>query len=195
VRDRLRRELRHLQRENDLSTVIVTHDPEEAALLADEIIVLDEGRVLQAGSRGSVFQSPSSPQVAALLGIANAHRASIVAADRILSTGIEMRAPTAGLPIGSEVVWCVRPEHIALSREGRYPAVLLDDADLGFIRELTISLEDRLQMTMRTSEPLQLRIGQTLRVDMPAEHISVWLLTGPTSDQNQIAAAVAYPPI
>ncbi len=195
VRDRLRRELRRLQRETDLSTVIVTHDPEEAALLAEEILVLDDGRVLQAGSRESVFRSPSSPRVAALLGIANTHRASTIASDLILSNGVEIQAPTDRLPGGVEVVWCVRPEHIALSREGRYPAVLLDDADLGFIRELTISVEDRLQMTMRTSEPLQLRIGQTLRVEMPLEQISVWALPDPPRDQHQAGAAVAQPPI
>lgn len=195
VRDRLRRELRRLQREHDLSTVIVTHDPEEAALLADEIIVLDDGRVLQAASRDSVFRSPSSPQVAALLGIANTHRASTIAADRILSNGVQIRAPTDGLPGGTEVAWCVRPEHIALSGEGCYPAVLLDDADLGFIRELTISLQGTLQLTVRTREPLQLTIGQTLHVDIPLEHIAVWPLPDPARDQNLANVPVAHPPI
>ncbi len=60
VRDRLRRDLRRLQREAGLNTVIVTHDPEEAALLADEIVVLGGGRVLQAGTRESVFHAPGS---------------------------------------------------------------------------------------------------------------------------------------
>ena len=71
VRDELRRELRRLQREAGLSTVLVTHDPEEAALLADEILVIDEGRLLQAGPRAEVFNRPASPQVARLLGIPN----------------------------------------------------------------------------------------------------------------------------
>ncbi len=43
---------------------------------------------------------PGSPQVAALLGIANTHRASTIAADRILSNGVQIRAPTDGLPGG-----------------------------------------------------------------------------------------------
>ena len=62
VREELRRELRRLQREAGLSTVIVTHDPEEAALLADEILVVDEGRLLQAGPRAEVFARPASPR-------------------------------------------------------------------------------------------------------------------------------------
>ena len=71
VREELRRELRRLQRDAGLSTVIVTHDAEEAALLADEIIVIGEGGLLQAGPRAEVFSRPASPQVARLLGIPN----------------------------------------------------------------------------------------------------------------------------
>ena len=67
VREELRRELRRLQREAGLSTVLVTHDPEEAALLADEILVDRRGRLLQAGPRAEVFARPASPQVARLL--------------------------------------------------------------------------------------------------------------------------------
>jgi molybdate transport system permease protein len=94
VRQRLRRELRRLQREVGLSTVVVTHDPEEAALLADEVVVLAGGRVLQAGTRASVFGAPRSPQVAALLGIANAHRGVALGGGWISSGGAELQAGT-----------------------------------------------------------------------------------------------------
>ena len=96
VRDRLRRELRRLQREAGLCTVIVTHDPEEAALLADEIVVLDDGRVLQAGTREQVFRAPSSPEVAALLGIANARRGVAVTSEVISSDGAEIHVGATG---------------------------------------------------------------------------------------------------
>ena len=86
VREELRRELRRLQREAGLSTVLVTHDPEEAALLADEILVVDEGRLLQAGPRAEVFARPASPQVARLLGIPNLIRAT-VAEPGVLAVG------------------------------------------------------------------------------------------------------------
>ncbi|MGH2903199.1 MAG: ATP-binding cassette domain-containing protein, partial [Solirubrobacteraceae bacterium] len=105
VRDRLRRDLRRLQRETGLSTVIVTHDPEEAALLADEIIVLGDGRLLQAGNRERVFRAPASPRVAALLGIANTHRGSVLRPGVLSSGEVEIRAPTGELPEGTEVVW------------------------------------------------------------------------------------------
>jgi len=68
VRLELRRELRRLQRETGLATVLVTHDPEEAAFLSDELIVLAEGTVLQSGTSRSVFSRPVSAEVAKLLG-------------------------------------------------------------------------------------------------------------------------------
>jgi molybdate transport system permease protein len=191
VRDRLRRELRRLQREAGLSTVLVTHDPEEAALLADEIVVLDEGRVLQAGTRASVFGTPASPQVAALLGIANAHRGVTLGDGRIRSGGVELRAGARELTTaGVEVAWSVRPERIELRADGRYTATLLDDADLGAEGELTVALDGRsvdgtsdsasatddggIELTVRTLDPSELEIGQPLRIEIPPEHVSVW---------------------
>jgi ABC-type sulfate/molybdate transport systems ATPase subunit len=174
VRDRLRRELRRLQIEANLSTVIVTHDPEEAALLADDIIILNDGRILQSGSRESVFHRPASPEVATLLGIANAHRGSVLAPGLLSSGGSVVRAPTGELSEGAEVIWSVRPERVSPDPRGRYGARLLDDVDLGAVRELTISLDGRLELLVRAEVREQLRIGQQLTVEVPAEDINVW---------------------
>ncbi len=174
IRDRLRRELRRLQHEVGLSTVIVTHDPEEAALLADEIIVLRNGRVLQAGTRESVFRTPASPEVASQLGIANTHEGLIVAPDCIASGGTEISAPTGTLPQGIEVVWCIRRERITLSPAGRYDAVISDLIDLGSAHELTISLNSTVELTVRTSEAPRLTIGESVHVDLAPEDVTVW---------------------
>ncbi len=176
VRDELRRELRRLQREAGLCTVIVTHDAEEAALLADEIVVIDAGRVLQAGTRRQVFQAPCSPHVAALLGIANARRGVAVAADTIAGDGFELHVGARGLEPGSEVVWCVRPERIALDPLGGYEATLLDDVDLGFVRELTVVLGETLELIVRTTLDLELAIGSRLRLAIEPEGVAVWPL-------------------
>jgi ABC-type Fe3+/spermidine/putrescine transport system ATPase subunit/ABC-type sulfate transport system permease component len=179
IADRLRRELRRLQREAGLCTVIVTHDPEEAALLADEIIVLDHGRVLQAGARADVFRAPSSPEVAGLLGIANARRGVALPRATISSDGAEILTSASGLVEGSEVVWCVRPERISVDHAGNYEAVLLDDIDLGSTRELTVALAGRLELTVRTAATIELVVGERLRLDIPPQDVSVWPLSGP----------------
>ncbi|HTU79521.1 MAG TPA: ATP-binding cassette domain-containing protein [Solirubrobacteraceae bacterium] len=118
VRDRLRRDLRRLQRDGGPCTVLVTHDPEDAAMLAEDIVVIDDGRALQAGPRLEVFQAPASAHVAALLGIANARRGRVAGPDTLVSDGVLLHAPTHGLPEGREVVWCVRPERIRLAPPG-----------------------------------------------------------------------------
>jgi ABC-type Fe3+/spermidine/putrescine transport system ATPase subunit/ABC-type sulfate transport system permease component len=174
VRLRMVRELRRLQRERGLSTVIVTHDPEEAALLAEEILVIDDGRILQAGTRERVFRTPSSPLVAGLLGIANTHEGLVLAPGRLLSEGVEIVAPTGDLPAGSAIAWAVRPERILVSAHGSYRAEIRDDADLGATRELTISLEGALELTLRTSDPRAHAVGDPLSVEIAAGDISVW---------------------
>ena len=83
LRARLRRELLALQQEVAATTVLVTHDPLEAALLADELVVLENGRVLQAGSTDEIFRRPANVQVARLLGADNVAAGIVVAPDRI----------------------------------------------------------------------------------------------------------------
>ena len=138
----------------------MTHDPEEAALLSDEIIILEGGRVLQAGPRSAGFHSPNSPEVAALLGIANTHRGRVTAPGLLTSAGVKIKALTGHLPRGSQIVWCVRPEHISLRDEGHYAGLLIDDADLGAARELTISLGRSLELTARTLDATELTVGR-----------------------------------
>ncbi len=119
VRAELRRELRRLQREVNLSTVLVTHDPEEAAMLADEILVVSEGRVLQSGSCRDVYQRPASAQIGRLLGIDNLFE-GIAGSGGVLLAGRD-RGPgvpgdgvpvglVTGLPSGARLLWQVPPE-------------------------------------------------------------------------------------
>jgi molybdate transport system permease protein len=179
VRNRLGRELRRLQHEVGLSTVLVTHDPEEAALLADEIIVIDDGRILQAGSRESVFHAPLSPRIASVLGIVNANHGRIVAPGCVASNGAGIHAPTGELAEGREVIWSIRPERISVCPDGEYGAVLLDCIDLGSVRELTISLDGTLELTVRTSDSPRFSNGEAVSVTLAPEDISIW----PSSDR------------
>src|SRR5262249_32075416 len=137
-----------------------------------------DGRMLQAGTRESVFHSPLSPKIASLLGIVNAHRGRIVAPGCVASNGAGIQAPTGELAEGREVIWCIRPEQISVCPDGEYSAILLDCIDLGSVRELTISLDGTLELTVRTGDGRQLRNGEALSVDLAPENISIW----PTSD-------------
>lgn len=132
VRDELRRELRRLQFATGLSTVIVTHDPEEAALLADDIVVIVGGRVLQSGRVPDVYARPASEEVARLLGVANvgggvaaAGGAVTILADPApgdttapgaAGTGLTVRCTAVGPHlIGAEVLWRVPAEQVLVA--------------------------------------------------------------------------------
>ncbi len=181
VRSELRHELRSLQREAGVATVLVTHDPEEAALLADEILVLADGRVLQAGPRRSVFARPSSARVARLLGVDNLRSGTWIGPGRMLAEGTELACPDLGLPPGASVTWCIRAEHVVVDgavppgrSEGGSVGVVLDAADLGAWHEVVVVLDGGLQLTARTPTPPRLAPGDRCRVAVPPEALTLW---------------------
>ncbi len=174
VRADLRRELRQLQRETGISTVLVTHDPEEAALLSTEVMVISQGNLLQAGTRGEVFAKPSSPEVARLLGIANLFSGRARSGGGVECQGVEFDAPTDGLAPGDRLWWCIRPEQIAVNPEGSLEATVVDVLDLGSTSEVVLSLGDGLTLRGRGVAASGLVAGERCRIDLPAQAIAVW---------------------
>ncbi|MDH6153401.1 MULTISPECIES: ATP-binding cassette domain-containing protein [Paraburkholderia] len=124
-RRRLQQSLRALQREIEAVTIIVTHDPDEAALLADEILVLDRGRVLQAGTTAEVLARPVTMRVAELLGLSNVGCGTVRAPQRIeLAPGWVVEANCADLPIASPVMWRLASHAFVLASDGPYAATI-----------------------------------------------------------------------
>ncbi len=122
LRARMRRELLQVQGELDSTTVLVTHDPVEAMLLADELLLLQDGRVLQAGPVSAVFLRPASADAAALLGAETGGRGVVAAPDRIdLGDGVQLRVGGPRLPVGNIVGFAVRPHQIRLGAGGDMP--------------------------------------------------------------------------
>jgi len=71
IRQTVRHEIRALQRRLGITAIHVTHDREEAMVMADEIVILDAGRVAQAGSPEAIYNRPQSPFVADFMGADN----------------------------------------------------------------------------------------------------------------------------
>jgi molybdate transport system permease protein len=178
VRHELRRELRHLQRETGLATVVVTHDPEEAAYLADEVIVIDQGAALQAGPTRQVFTRPASPQVARLLGVANVNRGVMSSGGSIDSSGTRIDVTEAAPGPGTSVLWKVAPEHVALAPSGGLSAVVTDMADLGTSVEYFVRVNAELELRARTAAPLPLTVGGVCGVEVPPDAVVVWTVDG-----------------
>lgn len=68
LRTEMQVEIKRIQKELGITTIIVTHDHEEAVSLADRVIVMHEGRILQIGAPEEVFDRPNSPFVADFMG-------------------------------------------------------------------------------------------------------------------------------
>ncbi len=113
-RPELRRELcRHLS-ELEGTCLLVTHDPVEAMALADQIVVLEAGRVTQTGTPGDVTAHPRSPYIADLVGI-NLFRGRAEGDVISLSEGRRVVAPEAR-EAGDEVFAVIQPAAISLYR-------------------------------------------------------------------------------
>jgi ABC-type Fe3+/spermidine/putrescine transport system ATPase subunit len=173
LRRRLREELRQLQREIDVTTIIVTHDPDEAALLGEEILVLNQGRVLQAGKCEGVFVRPANETVARLLGAQNVNFGIAVDRDQI-DIGGDVRIAVAGSPLlpGERLGWSVRPEEIRLGENGRYKARIQEIASFGAMLQVIVQLGD-VQLTVLAQRSADASIGPC-RLNVDPRSIQVW---------------------
>ena len=122
LRQKVRDEIRALQRELGITTVLVTHDQEEALTLADRIVVLEAGAIVQSGTPLEVYRAPRNLFVADFLGEANVLRGRIArdgaAAVFITEAGLEVAlgARTVG---HTRALLVLRPEAIELGRDRR----------------------------------------------------------------------------
>jgi molybdate transport system permease protein len=185
VRAELRRELRRLQHEVNLSTVLVTHDPLEAAMLADDIVVLSDGQVLQSGSCREVYQRPASAQVGHLLGIDNLFE-GVAGPDGALLAGAEHTLVVRpSLPAGARLLWHVPPEALRVrsgaSLSGANGSAVdfgrgsvTDVIDLGRTVELVLTLASGVELRARTLELPDLSVGATCQVEADLDAVSVW---------------------
>jgi ABC-type Fe3+/spermidine/putrescine transport system ATPase subunit/ABC-type sulfate transport system permease component len=143
LRARLRRQLLALQAEFTATTILVTHDPLEAALLADEVLVLKNGRALQSGPTDRVFRRPANEAVARLLGADNVAD-GIVAGPFQIAIGNGLIVEAAGPPLtqGERVGWSFSPSRARLTSTGPYRGRVDSVASMGVGRQITVRLGD-----------------------------------------------------
>jgi putative spermidine/putrescine transport system ATP-binding protein len=136
LREEVRVELRRLQRTLAITTVLVTHDQEEALSLSDRIVVMESGRVRQAGQPDDAYRMPNSRFVADFLGMANflegtARRAG-AAWSIELADGTRVPCADPGRPEGAAVCGVVRPERVRVGAGGEgLPATVTEAIFLG----------------------------------------------------------------
>jgi spermidine/putrescine transport system ATP-binding protein len=111
-------ELKRIQSEVGITFVHVTHDQEEAMTMADQIVIMNRGRVEQQGTPTELYESPRTAFVAGFLGVSNLLVGDVVADDTVrLADGTEVEVPLRGRT--GPVRIGVRPEKLKLGGEER----------------------------------------------------------------------------
>ena len=113
LRQEVRVEIRELQQKMGLTTVMVTHDQEEALTMADRLVVMNEGLVCQVGSQRDLYERPADKFVAGFVGRTTFLEGNVDGAGRFRTDGGLMIAGTGGTP--GKASLSLRPERIEIA--------------------------------------------------------------------------------
>ncbi len=117
-RERLRGEIRQLQQRLRVTTIMVTHDQEEALSMADRVVVMNHGGIEQVGTPMEAYEQPATPFVADFLGKVNVLRAVALGDGRFRVGQVELQTRANGIAAGASVKLYLRPEDRVLSDAG-----------------------------------------------------------------------------
>jgi iron(III) transport system ATP-binding protein len=117
-RERLRGEIRQLQRRLGVTTIMVTHDQEEALSMSDRVVVMNQGHIEQVGTPLEVYERPTTPFVADFLGKVNVLKAMCVGSGRYKVGQVELITKANGVANGEWVRLYLRPEDRVLADSG-----------------------------------------------------------------------------
>ena len=191
VRARLRYEVKSLQRRLGITTIMVTHDQEEALTMADRIVVMNHGVIEQVGSPTDIYREPASMFVADFIGTMN-FIATVVTGESEVTVGeFALECDTSGFSAGERVTVAIRPEDIALegiesteiaSRGSAIEATVDHLEFLGsFVRAgLAIAGEHLLlDLPIAQVHRFEMREGSTVRAVVPRDAVRIYAGTPP----------------
>ncbi len=151
LRERMQLELKRLQHEAGITFIIVTHDQEEALVMADRMAILKDGRLLQTGTPEAIYEAPEDRFVANFIGIMNFLDGEIDGSGAFVVDG--SRHPLAVRHGPRRATLAVRPEHVSVAPDGMgLPVRITDIAYHGLDRVLH-------GRSMATGQPVQVRLS------------------------------------
>ena len=191
LRSEMRVEIKKLHQQLGNTIVYVTHDQVEAMTLADRIVVLQAGNLIQYDTPDGIYNRPAAQFVAGFTGSPpmNFLPARIGEGGRVLHLpgGVDLPVPPARVAecakhAGRELTFGLRPEHITTGRAGE-PHVATVDGRVMLVEPLgsdTLGLirigagEGAGEMTGRFAPDVGLRVGQTLPVTLQLDHFHLF---------------------
>ncbi len=181
VRSRLRTELRLLQTQLGVTTIMVTHDQEEALTLADRVVVMNNGGIEQIGTPEVIYNEPDTLFVAQFVGAMNefsgfAEEGGNVRLGSQLLQGIQ----PPGARVHERLKICIRPEHIVVNpavgtADVTFDATVRMTEFLGAFRRLHLTVPELsggpVVVDQSVSALQAMSAGASLRIGLPARHI------------------------
>jgi sulfate transport system ATP-binding protein len=156
VRVELREWLVQFQKKAQVTTILVTHDQEEALELSEHVVLLQDGRVVQAGSPHDVYDKPATPFVASFLGGANVLRGQMK--DGRADVGAFAVEGPEGAANGMAVQAFVRPQDIRIEKASDE---LANNVQLGRIERMTrVGGHVKLSVRLGTGEPMTVQMSK-----------------------------------
>ncbi|MGA0343466.1 MAG: putative 2-aminoethylphosphonate ABC transporter ATP-binding protein [Arenicellales bacterium] len=185
VRAHLRQEIKRLQKRLAVTTIMVTHDQEEALTMADRIVVMNHGVIEQIGTPEQIYATPASAFVAEFIGTMNFVSALATGSGTFTHAGGSLDVSADGLKESGQVRLAIRPEDIYLSQGTDTPRLNQVVGEVtaaeylgAFVR---ISLapegwESTLQVDASTDRAaaLGIKVGAPAFVELPPEKILVY---------------------
>jgi len=187
VRADLREELRRLHRTLGITTVMVTHDQEEALSLADEVVVMKNGRVRQNDRPHRIYRKPGDLFVADFIGAMNVLRGWRAQGDQVYRAGMQLRVREGAPATNESVIVGIRPEEIQLVNGSPCDNVIIAEVKTlefrGPFYRVRCALRpgeeaETLVLTAHWPatlvEPLGLKEGDRVRLRLPPEALLIY---------------------
>jgi putative spermidine/putrescine transport system ATP-binding protein len=112
IRGHLRDQIRQLQQQFKATTLLVTHDQEEALTMADRVAVLKDGHLLQFSTPKDIYKNPRSKAVAEFVGLSTIFQATVIDNQSIDLGFAKLITHTGQRSMGQKVFALIRPEHV-----------------------------------------------------------------------------------
>jgi iron(III) transport system ATP-binding protein len=172
LRDQVRQQTLQLLRETRTTTLIVTHDAEEAMRIADRVALLHKGRLVQCGCAADLYAQPATAFVARTFGDVNEFRGTCLNG-RITTPLGTFPAPCLAENSGASV--CIRPQHIrVVPRTRGIHAHVLRTSCLGEVDHVVLAVDgcDN-PVNLRAFGRTRLEPADSVFLDVDAEHVLI----------------------